>query len=46
MQTITLQANEEQLSKLLELFKELNISYEIEADGYEKLLSECESGKT
>ena len=46
MQTITLQANEKQLSKLIEVFKELNISYEIESADYEKALSEYESGKT
>ncbi|EDF9109215.1 hypothetical protein GHL12_04105 [Campylobacter jejuni] len=46
MQTITIKAKEQEINKLLDILKELNISYELESNNYENTLVEYESGKS
>ncbi|EAI9839136.1 hypothetical protein [Campylobacter jejuni] len=46
MKTITIKAKEQEINKLLDILKELNISYELESNNYENTLVEYESGKS
>ncbi|EJD9973116.1 hypothetical protein N8T15_001152 [Campylobacter jejuni] len=46
MQTITIKAKEQEINKLLDILKELNISYELESNNYKKALNDYESGKS
>lgn len=46
MQTITIKAKEQEINKILDILKELNISYELESNNYENTLAEYESGKS
>ncbi|EAB5284853.1 TPA: hypothetical protein ACTOC9_000973 [Campylobacter jejuni] len=46
MQTITIKAKEQEINKLLDILKEMNISYELESNNYENALAEYESGKS
>ncbi|MBF7045267.1 hypothetical protein IY974_01685 [Campylobacter volucris] len=45
MQTITIKAKEQEINKLLDILKELNIGYEIENNNYKNALNDYESGK-
>ncbi|WP_139451949.1 hypothetical protein [Campylobacter armoricus] len=45
MQTITIKAKEQEINKLLDILKELDIGYEIENNNYKNALNDYESGK-